>query len=137
MGQGDPGGQHQVGLSSPNIRKQGGSVQERIGTFIRAYEEQGFHRTGTTVDQLSGDWLVDEVRQIGLEPVREEFSLNRVDPIDAFLVVKNRKIEGLPLFDGAFTNSAGIVGHLGSLNSHASIGLAEAPPNTAGADDFG
>jgi hypothetical protein len=62
------------GLSSPNIRKQGGSVQERIGTFIRAYEEQGFHRTGTTVDQLSGDWLVDEVRQIGLEPMARAIS---------------------------------------------------------------
>ena len=54
-------------------------MQGLIGTFIRAYEEQGFHRTGTTVDQLSGDWLVDEVRQIGLEPVREEFSLIRSD----------------------------------------------------------
>ena len=112
-------------------------MQGRIGTFIEAYEKQGFHRTGTTVDELSGDWLVDEVRQMGLEPVREEFSLNRVDPIDAFLVANTRRIEALPLFDGAFTNSAGIVGHLGSLNSHASIGLAEAPPNTAGADDFG
>ena len=112
-------------------------MQERIGTFIRAYEEQGFHRTGTTVDQLSGDWLVDEVRQIGLEPVRDEFSLNRVDPIDAFLVVKNRKIEGLPLSDGAFTSSAGIVGHLGSLNSPASIGLAEAPPTATEADALG
>jgi hypothetical protein len=112
-------------------------VQGRIGPFIRAYEEQGFHRTGTAVDQLSGDWLVDEVRQIGLEPVREEFSLNRVDPIDAFLVVNNRKIEGLPLFDATFTSSAGIVGSLGSLNSHASIGLTEAPPNAAGADALG
>jgi hypothetical protein len=112
-------------------------VQRRIGTFIRAYEEQGFHRTGTTVDQLSGDWLVDEVRQIGLEPVSEEFSLSRVDPIDGFLVVNNRKIEGLPLFDGAFTSSAGIVGPLGGLNGHAFIGLAEAPPNTAGADELG
>ena len=112
-------------------------MQESIGTFIRAYEEQGFHRTGTTVDQLSGDWLVDEVRQIGLEPVRVEFSLNRIDPIDAFLLVNNRKIEALPLFDSAFTSSAGIVGHLGSLNSPASIGLAEAPPNAAGADALG
>jgi len=50
-------------------------VQRRIGTVIRAYEGQGFHRTGTAVDQISGDWLANEVRQIGLEPMGEEFSL--------------------------------------------------------------
>ena len=56
-------------------------MQQRIGTVIRAYEEQGFHRTGTAVDRISGDWLANEVRQIGLEPVLEEFSLSRVDPV--------------------------------------------------------
>ena len=106
-------------------------MQQRIGTVIRAYEEQGFHRTGTDVDRISGDWLANEVRQIGLEPVREEFSLSRVDPVDASLVVNGRKIEGLPLFDGAFTGPAGIAGSLGSLDSDAPIGLAEIPPNAA------
>jgi len=27
------------------------------------------------------DWLADAVRQLGLEPTREEFSLSRVDPV--------------------------------------------------------
>jgi hypothetical protein len=112
-------------------------VQRRIGTVIRAYEEQGFHRTGTAADQISGDWLANEVCQIGLEPMREEFSLSRVDPVGASLVVNGRKIEGLPFFDGAFTNSAGIAGPLGSLNSDATIGLAEIPPNGAEAGALG
>jgi hypothetical protein len=112
-------------------------VQRRIGNVIRAYEEQGFHRTGTAVDQISGDWLAHEVRQIGLEPMREEFSLSRVDPVGASLVVNGRKIEGLPFFDGAFTSSAGIAGLLGSLNSDAAIGLAEIPPNGAEAGTLG
>jgi hypothetical protein len=112
-------------------------VQRRIGTVIRAYEEQGFHRTGTAADQISGDWLANEVCQIGLEPKREEFSLSRVDPVGASLVVNGRKIEGLPFFDGAFTNSAGIAGPLGSLNSDATIGLAEIPPNGAEAGALG
>jgi hypothetical protein len=106
-------------------------VQQRIGTVIRAYEKQGFHRTGTTVDQVSGDWLANEVCQIGLEPVREEFSLSRIDPVGASIVVNERSIEGLPLFDGTFTSSAGITGCLGNLNSDASIGVAEIPPNGA------
>src|SRR5262245_1099470 len=87
-------------------------VQQRIGAMIHAYERQGVHRTGTEVDRLSGDWLADEVRQIGLEPVLEEFRLNRVDPVHASLTLDGRTIEGLPLFDGDFTTSAGISGVL-------------------------
>ena len=75
-------------------------VHRRIGDVIHRYEEQGFHRTGTEVDQISGEGLGNLVRGIGLEPMREEFSLSRVDPIDASTVVNGRKIEGLPLFDG-------------------------------------
>jgi hypothetical protein len=43
-------------------------MQRRIGDVIHSYEEQGFHRTGTAVDQISGDWLIGQVREIGLEP---------------------------------------------------------------------
>jgi hypothetical protein len=106
-------------------------VQQRIGAIIRAYEQQGFHRTGTDVDRISGDWLANEVRQHGLEPAREDFSLSRVDPVSASLVANGRTIEGLPLFDGSFTVPAGIAGPLGSLDSDAPIGLADLPPNAA------
>src|SRR5262249_35920610 len=109
----------------------------RIGGLIRAYEEQGFHRTGTAVDQGSGEWLANEVRQIGLEPIHEEFALSRVDLVDASLVANNRKIEGLPLFDGGFTSPAGIAGPLGNLNDEASIGLVEIAPNGAEAGALG
>ena len=64
MGQGDPGRQHQGGvirifhnLPIPEVER---SVQQRIGAVIRAYEEQGFHRTGTEVDRLSGGGLLVE-----------------------------------------------------------------------------
>ena len=113
MGQGDPRRQHQGGMirrfHTP-IRELEWRVRQRIGSVIRAYGEQGFHRTGTDVDRMSGDWLANEVRQIGLEPALEEFSLSRVDPVGASLVVNGRQIEGLPFFDGAFTSPAGIAG---------------------------
>jgi hypothetical protein len=118
-------------------RELSSGVQRRIGTVIRAYEEQGFHRTGTAVDRASGDWLANEVRQIGPEPALEEFSLSRVDPVASSLVVNDRKIEGLPLFDGAFTSSAGIAGSLGNLDGDASFGLTEIPPNGSGASALG
>ena len=112
-------------------------MRQRIGAAIRAYEGQGFHRTGTEVDRISGDWLANEVREIGVEPMREEFALSRVDPVDASLVVNGRKIEGLPLFDGGFTGPAGVEGSLGPLGSDAPIGFAELAPNAADAGAMG
>jgi hypothetical protein len=106
-------------------------VRQRIGAVIHAYEQQGFHRTGTDIDRVSGDSLANEVRQLGLEPALEEFPLSRVDPVGASLVVNDRTIEGLPLFDGSFTSPAGIAGALGNLDSDAPIGLADLPPNAA------
>jgi hypothetical protein len=112
-------------------------VQRRIEGIIGAYQDQGHHRTGTTVDQKSGDWLANEVRQIGFEPMLEEFSLSRIDPVHASLVAGGHTIEGLPLFDGSFTSSTGITGRLGRLDSDAPVGLVESPPNAAQAGALG
>src|SRR5579864_8013500 len=106
--------------------------QGRIAQIIRAYEQQGFHRTATEVDRISGDWLATAVRQSGLTPAHETFTLSRVDPITASLLADGRRIEGVMLFDGAFTDAAGVRGRLGPLASDAPIGLTEIAPNTAG-----
>jgi hypothetical protein len=111
--------------------------QLRIAQVIRAYEEQGNHRTGTKVDQVSGSWLATEVRRSGLSPGREVFKISRIDPVGAFLSVDGRRIEGIPLFDGGVTNSAGVSGRLGLLGSEASIGLTEAALNTTQAGLIG
>jgi hypothetical protein len=113
------------------------SREHRILGVIQAYEKQGFHRTGTAVDRDSGNWLFDEVRQAGLTPSRESFALDRVDPLSAVLAAGDRRIEGLPLFDGAFTDEHGVRGRLGSLGSDAEIGLTETVPNAAGAGPLG
>ena len=77
------------------------------------------------------------MRQIGAQPALEEFSLSRVDPVAASLAVDDRKIDGLPLFDGGFTPAAGIAGALGSLDGDAPIGLSEIAPNAAAAGALG
>ena len=77
------------------------------------------------------------MRQIAIEPAREEFSLNRVDPVEASLAANGRRIEGLPLFDGGFTGTAGIEGRLGSLDSDAPFGFVEITPNAQEAGALG
>lgn len=108
-------------------------VQRRIAQIIRAYEEQGIHRTATEVDRISGEWLAGEVRQAGLKPELENFTIRRVDPIAASFSANGRQIEGVPLFDGGFTDPAGVRGRVGALASDAEIGVTEIAPNTAGA----
>jgi len=111
--------------------------EQRIAHLIAAYERQGIHRTGTDVDRMSADWLCDEVRQAGLTPALEPFALNRVDPVAATVVTRDRRVDGVPLFDAAFTEPGGIRGRLGAINSDAPVGLTEAAPNTAAAGPLG
>ncbi len=109
---------------APFARWYGSERHEQIVRIVDAFEHQGIHRTGTEVDRLSAEWLAGEVRSAGLVPALEAFALDRIDPIAAFLTARGRRIEGVPLFDGAFTDGAGVDGRLGRLGGDAEIGPA-------------
>lgn len=127
-----------IPVARPRARQRTASdVERRIARAIHEYGEQGFHRTGTDVDRVSGEWLADQARQAGLTPVLEPFTLSRVDPVDCRLMIEGRRIDGLPLLDGAFTDAAGIRGRLGPLDSDAEIGLVTIAPNAAGTGAIG
>jgi len=112
-------------------------LERRIRRVIQEYGDQGFHRTGTSVDRRSGDWLFELASRIGVAPAREDFSLSRVDPHACHLLVGDERIEGLPLHDGTFTGPDGVRGRMGPIDTDAAIGLVEAPPNTAAAGPLG
>jgi hypothetical protein len=111
--------------------------ERRIERIIQAYSDQGCHRTGTTVDQASANWLRDQIREMGLEASLEPFAISRVDPVTAAVVVDGRRIEGVPLFDAAFTDQQGVRGRLGSLDGDAPIGVTDVVPNAAGTGALG
>jgi hypothetical protein len=113
------------------------ALEDRIRRIIAEYGEQGLHRTATEVDNRSGEWLIDQARATGAAVSRESFSLDRVDPGACGIVLGDRRIEGLPLFDGAFTDAGGIRGRIGPIGGPAEIGLVDAAPNTAGAGSLG
>lgn len=120
-----------------------GVVEARVARVIREYEVQGYHRTATSVDAASGEWLADEVRQIGLTPRPESFPLDRIDLVANELVGEgpapagDRRIDGIPLFDGAFTDARGIRGRLGPVGSPADIALTDTAINAAGRGALG
>ena len=102
------------------------SIDNRISRHIREYDGQGWHRTGTTVDLESAHWLAGLVEEVGVEPVLESFTLDRVVPGESYIEVSGRRIEGLPLFDGGFTGAEGVHGQMGRHD--AKIMLVEGSP---------
>ena len=105
------------------------TLEERVATVIQAHDAQGNHRTGTNVDNVSAEWLANQVRQMGAEPSLEPFIFSRVDPQLCYLRVDGRRIDGVPVFDASFTNAEGVHGRLGPLGSDVELGLAESEPS--------
>ena len=114
----------------------GRDLEGRISRIINQYSQQGFHRTGTSVDRASADWLGEKVREAGCTPAREPFSLSRVDLVASALIAGDHRIDGIPLFDGAFTDPSGIRGHLGPSDGEADIDPDEASLRIIEAEDL-
>jgi hypothetical protein len=110
---------------------------DRIRAIVSAFESQGIHRTGTDIDRRSAEWLAAEVRKAGLTPSLEPFALSRVDIVSAKVLTREKIVDGIPLFDAAFTDGNGARGRIGPVGSDAEIGLTEAAPNTAASGALG
>jgi hypothetical protein len=89
------------------------SIDERISRAIAEYDAQGIHRTATGTDNASGEWLRGQAEQAGAAARLESFDLDRVDVDAAYVESDGRRIDGLPFFDGAFTNERGVLATLG------------------------
>ncbi len=94
---------------------------ERAETWLRTWDSQGIHRTGTAGDQAGADWLLAELRAMGLAPVAEAFPFDRIDPVETYLELGGQRIPGIPVFDSPTTD--GVSGVLGE-----SIALAALSP---------
>ena len=101
------------------------SLEERVAGVLQAYDAQGNHRTGTEVDNASGQWLAHEARQAGAHVSLEPFSFSRVDPQSCYLRIGEYRLDTVPLFDAGFTGPAGVEGEIGPLGSDADIALVE------------
>jgi hypothetical protein len=105
-------------------------LELRLAELIEPYDAQGNHRTATAVDNGSAEWLAGLIRGSGVEPSLETFPLDRIDPLPCYLRIADRRIEGVPLFDGSFTGPEGVHGTFGPLGSGADIVLVETEPFT-------
>jgi len=108
---------------SPYAFSQSDDQQQRISDIIREYSEQGIHRTATEVDSFSAQWLANRIVQMGARASFRPFALDRVNVVSAQLQWEGGVIEGVPAFDCNYTDSNGLQGSMGALNSDADIGV--------------
>jgi hypothetical protein len=104
-------------------------MEARIAAVIGDYDRQGIHRTATDVDDQSADWLADQATRSGGTSSIETFTVNRVDVAEAYVEIDGRRVDGLPMFDGAFTNADGISGRLGEPDAGTPIAVVVSPAN--------
>jgi hypothetical protein len=111
-------------------------AESRAATWLQAWDSCGIHRTGTAGDEAGAAWLARQAAALGADVSVEDFMLDRIDPVAAFLQIDGRRIEGVPVFDAPATGAAGIVGALGAAGSAAAIGVAELSPQAVYSGEY-
>ncbi len=104
--------------AAPRASRSDDGIEARAAETVRAYDAQGIHRTATDVDHRSAVWLRGLAASAGATVTAEAFSLGRVDVHQAFVQIGDRRIDALPLFDGGFTDAAGLRGRLGPAGAN-------------------
>ena len=84
----------------------------RAATWLRAWDSQGVHRTGTPGDNAGAEWLAREAAALGATVAIETFSLRRLDPVQTWIECGGRQIEGVPVFDAPATGPEGVTGSI-------------------------
>ena len=104
--------------------------------WLRAWDAQGLHRTGTDGDEAGAAWLEREATLLGAEVTSEAFTLDRIDPVMSCLDVDGTRIDGVPVFDAPPTGPDGVDGTLGPAGGDAAIGVAELSPQSVYSGEY-
>ena len=111
-------------------------MADNVADWLRAWDSQGFHRTGTDCDEAGAAWLAGEAGSLGADVTSEAFTLDRIDPVDVGLELDGGRIDAVPVFDAPPTGPAGIGGILGPAGSDAAIGVAELSPRSVYSGEY-
>lgn len=95
----------------------------RISSILKDYHNQGIHRTGSESDNANSIWFAEKIENLGLKPIKHEFMVNKININQAKLEIKNKHINGIPVYDSVKQNSYQISGEFGSFTSNAEIGF--------------
>ena len=99
----------------------GATLAREAERRIRAYERLGIHRTGWGADDAAAHWLAEELAAVGVEAQVEQFEFPQLHIRRAELLLGDRAIPGVPLYDAGTTPREGISAPL----AHAPDGVLE------------
>jgi len=111
-------------------------AEQRATAWLQAWDASGTHRTGTDGDAAGAAWLAQAAASLGAGVTIEQFALDRIDPVAAYLEIDGVRFDGVPVFDAPSTSPDGIVGTLGTAGSPASIAVAELSPHAVYSGEY-
>ncbi len=111
-------------------------AESRAAAWLQAWDASGVHRTGTEGDAGGAAWLAQAAASLGAAVAIEEFELDRIDPIAAYLEIGGARFDGVPVFDAPATGAGGIAGTLGAVGSNATIAVAELSPHAVYSGEY-
>ena len=71
----------------------------RAASWLAAWDSHGNHRTATMATTPGRNWLAAEAASLGADVTIEEFAVERLDPVAAFLEIGGERIPAIPAFD--------------------------------------
>jgi hypothetical protein len=102
----------------------------RAEAWLAAWDAQGPHRTATRGDEQGALWLTREASGFGVHVAREEFALDRLDPVACYLEFDGRRIPAVPVFDAPSTGAGGTSGRLSLVGHDGALLVAELNPRS-------
>jgi hypothetical protein len=108
----------------------------RAREWITAWDSQGIHRTATPGDEAGAGWLAREASAIGGAVTIEDWKLDRIDPVSAFVELDGNRLTGEKLFDAPDTPRGGVSGAVGPDPGDGFIAAARYGPLAVYAPDF-
>ena len=100
----------------------------RTTDWLKAWDAQGVHRTGTAGDDAGADWLAEEAKALGGRVSLEDFALDRIDPMRGFVEFDGARVQGLMLFDAPDTPPGGVAGLVSRPEGEGLVALTEVSP---------
>src|SRR5215204_6967971 len=110
--------------------------QARAASWLEAWDAQGLHRTATEGDDAGAAWLAGEAATLGADVSIEEFAIERLDPVAAFLEIGGERVKAIPAFDAPPTDAHGVSGRLGPVGDDADIVVAELSPQAVYSGEY-
>ena len=110
------------------MAREANALRRQAAEDIQGWDAIADHRTGTEGDRQTAEWLADAARRVGADPAVATFPLARWALRRCVVEIGAKVVSGVPMFDSAATEPAGVAAPLSLLPTASGIGLGAVGP---------